>query len=171
MPSSDLTPRLLLDPAGVYEVVSAARLHEHPVALPYVYEADGQGTRGQQRSPTDIPAGHQPAAYARRSRSGVRKLPRGAARRLRRRYLPSGVRRSIQSSASARVRSASGLPMRFSRRSTPFSPRHSVARVLRRSTWLLRALWVPLPLLEEFPASWALPLSSSTAPDSWAAAS
>src|SRR5919107_1996753 len=54
-------------------------------------------------------------------------------------YLPSGVRRSIQSSASARVRSASGLPMRFSRRSTPFSPRHSVARVLRRSTWLLRA--------------------------------
>src|SRR5215217_400414 len=74
-------------------------------------------------------------------------------------YLPSGVRRSIQSSASVRVRSTSGLPMRFSRRSTPFSPRHSVARVFRRSTWLLRAFWEPPPFLDE--AFSALPLSST----------
>src|SRR5829696_6420491 len=60
---------------------------------------------------------------------------------------PSGVRRSIHSSASARVMSLSGLPRRFSRRSTPFSPRHSTASVFRRSTWLLRAL--PASLLEE----------------------
>ncbi len=32
----------LLGPAGVYEVVFASGLHEHPVALPHVYEADGQ---------------------------------------------------------------------------------------------------------------------------------
>src|SRR5215217_6731188 len=61
---------------------------------------------------------------------------------------PSGVRRSIHSSASARVMSLSGLPRRFSRRSTPFSPRHSTASVFSRSTWLLRALPAP-PLLEE----------------------
>ena len=61
---------------------------------------------------------------------------------------PSGVRRSIHSSASARVMSVSGLPRRFSRRSTPFSPRHSTASVFRRSTWLLRAFPAP-PLFEE----------------------
>src|SRR5215211_6851997 len=56
---------------------------------------------------------------------------------------PSGVRRSIHSSASARVMSVSGLPRRVSRRSTPFSPRHSTASVFRRSTWLLRAFPAP----------------------------
>src|SRR5918994_3898991 len=78
-------------------------------------------------------------------------------------YRPSGVRRSIHSSASARVRSASGLPMRFSSRSTPFSPRHSTASVLRRSTWLLRAL-PDAPLREELAGaedSSVLPLSSA----------
>jgi hypothetical protein len=35
----------LLGPAGVYEVLFAARLHEHPVALPHVYEAHREGTR------------------------------------------------------------------------------------------------------------------------------
>src|ERR687895_337532 len=58
---------------------------------------------------------------------------------------PSGVRRSIHSSASARVMSWSGLPRRFSRRSTPFSPRHSTASVFSRSTWLLRAFPAPPP--------------------------
>ena len=33
--------RSLLGPAGVYEVVLAAGLHEHPSSLPHVYEADG----------------------------------------------------------------------------------------------------------------------------------
>src|SRR5215212_4096336 len=84
-------------------------------------------------------------------------------------YRPSGVRRSIHSSASVRVRSASGLPMRFSSRSTPFSPRHSTASVLRRSTWLLRAL-PDAPLREELAGaedSSVLPLPSA-ARFSWA---
>jgi hypothetical protein len=52
--------RRLLDPTSVYELVLAARLHERPVALPYVYEADGQGIRGR-RSTADVPTGHESA--------------------------------------------------------------------------------------------------------------
>src|SRR5215212_9806952 len=181
----------LFGPARVYEVLFAARLHEHPIPLPHVYKADGERARGRRRSAAERPPAGYEAAGGREEDQGqqerreeARCLPRetrrsllnapcrghtlflelpggcfsresgregrgdqskkGNAQRMKRRspscYRPSGVRRSIHSSASARVRSASGLPMRFSSRSMPFSPRHSTASVLRRSTWLLRAL-------------------------------
>ena len=125
----------------VEEVALAAGLDEHPVALPHVYKAHDQRARGGWEV-TGVGRTPQLLEAARRSN---RAMGRAGTNLYKVRCGPlysrpsAGVRRSIHSSASVRESSPRGLPIRLSRRATPFSPRSSSARVLSRSIWLLRA--------------------------------
>src|SRR5215211_6170640 len=51
----------LFGPAGIYEVVLAASLHEHPVSLPHVYEAHRERAGGRRSTTEGSLAGYEAA--------------------------------------------------------------------------------------------------------------
>ena len=94
--------RSLLGPASIYQVVLPARLHEHPVDLSHVYEADRQRTRGRRRSTAGC-AGTETAGGGKEEQEWQEQRGEEVSRVHRPGpyyCLPSGLRRSIHSSGS-----------------------------------------------------------------------